>query len=58
MLNTPIENSVKVFQQDISEVKERLKSKGIIMSDGATISSVADANKMSPFEVVGIIIQK
>ena len=58
MLNSPIENSVEMFNKDFSEVKERLQSKGIIIGEGTTISSLADANEMSPFEVVGIIIEK
>lgn len=58
MFNTPIENSLKVLEKDFLEVKDRFQSKGITINDGATIGSIADANKISPFEVIGIIIQK
>lgn len=43
---------------ELEEVKRRLGTEGIEISDGASIGSIAGANKISPFEVVGIIIEK
>jgi len=58
MFNAPIESSANILEQDILSVKQKLKLKGISIDNASTIKSIADANKMSPFEIVDIIVKK
>ena len=58
MLDANIESSVSILKKDIVDVKNRLELKGITIKENDTIKSVAQNNKMSPFELVGIIIEE
>ncbi|WP_294964294.1 hypothetical protein, partial [Sulfurimonas sp.] len=58
MLNTPIENSTRVFGKNIFDVAKKLELKGISITKGDTIKGIAQKHKISPFEVVDMILQK
>lgn len=55
VINTSLENSTKVFEKDIVDVKKRLALKGISVSSNDSIKSIADKNKISPFDIIKII---
>jgi uncharacterized membrane protein len=57
MLDANLESSVMILNKDIVDVKSRLELKGITIQESDTIKSVAQNNKMSPFELVGIILE-
>lgn len=58
MLDANIESSIIILKKDIVDVKSRLELRGITVQKSDTIKSVAQNNKMSPFELVGIIIEE
>ena len=58
MLNTPIENSTRVLGKNIFDVAKRLKLKGIVITKDDTIKGIAQKNKISPFKLVEMILQK
>lgn len=58
VLNAPLESSVKVLGNEYSHVKEKLAKQGIKIEAMKSINDVAKSNKISPFELVGMISQK
>ena len=58
VLNTPISNSLKVFNRDRVSVESRLSAQGIIIEKNDSIQSIAKRHKMSPFHIVDIINTK
>lgn len=58
VLNSPITNSVKLFDKDILSVESKLKLEGIVIEKNDSIQSIAARHKVSPFHVVDLINQK
>lgn len=56
LFNTPLQNSAIIFGVDINKFKVDLEKRGFEMQD--TIQETALKNKISPFDVVTIMIGK
>lgn len=57
VLKAPLEESLKLFG-DYDIVLAKLKKAKIELSDAKSIDAIAKANKMSPFQLIGIINSK
>lgn len=58
VLKAPLEVSAGVLGQDLDAVKTRLHDRGIEANATSSIDTLSKANRMSPFALVGIIINK
>ncbi len=58
VLNSPINNSLKLFDTNLLIVENKLKSNGIVIQENDSINSIAKRYKVSPFDIVNLIKEK
>lgn len=57
VLNAPIEDAVQILGDDMDQFEQKLKAKGIVLKEEASINQLAKSNKTSPFKIIDIITQ-
>lgn len=55
VLNTPLENSVKLFNKDMLSVESKLKEQGIVIEKNDSIESISKRHNKSPFDIIALI---